>query len=917
MALSAGTKLGPYEILAPIGAGGMGEVYHARDTRLRRDVAIKVLPEAVAHDPDRLARFEREAQLLASLDHPNIGAIYGVEESGGARALILALIDGPTLAARIASGHPGPIPLDEAIPIARQIAEALEYAHERGVIHRDLKPANVKITSQGAVKVLDFGLAKALAAESEISMASPADGSSGSPTVSMHATQAGVILGTMAYMSPEQAKGTPVDRRADIWAFGCVLYEMLTGKPAFQGETTSDVLAAVMVKEPDWSDLPAGTPANIQRLLRRCLTKNIRQRLQAIGEARITLEEALSGDSGASLVTLPAQVSAPPPWRRILPWALAATLAIALGAVLMLLPARLRRPLVSVIRFTLPAPAWHVESEPASAVAISPDGTRIAYVSLSDSRLTGTNGSLVVAQPTQLVVKRLAGAAPTSIPGSAGAEAPFFSPDGRWIGFFQDGMLKKVSADGGPVLVLCEVTRNVGASWAENGFIYFAANGVGEILRVAEGGGTPQAVVRASSGERVAGFRWPQVLPGGTTVLFTTFGVDFLARQYRIEAYSFNTGQRRVLVDQGANARYLAPGYLVFTRDKVLMAAPFDAKDVRITGPAIPVVDGITADDWNGAADFAVSSTGALLYLTGGVEKAYRLVQVDRHGAGEPLGKWQRGFEDLSISPDGKHLAATIVENAGADVWIYDMGRDVLARLTDSGNCSDPLWPPSGNHVVYSCSSPEARLFTAASDGSSPAEPLLTAPAAEADSFSPNGRRLLYSTFSLARNDAALWILPLEGDRQPISIFPSSARVPDARFSPDGHWIAYVSTQAGRIQVYVQSYPAPGERMQVSTDGGEEPIWAPDGSELYFRNDAKVMGVDVKFKPALDVGKPHELFEGTYRLSHHGYGIQPDGRHFIMIQPVGGAQSRGELQVVLNWSDELKQRLAALRSDGR
>ena len=922
MPLAPGTRLGPYEILAPIGTGGMGEVYQARDTRLKRDVAIKVLPAALAHDPDRMARFEREARLLASLDHPHIGAIYGLEESGGAPALILALIEGPTLAERIghsAGARPAPIPLGEALPIALEIAEALEYAHERGVIHRDLKPANVKLTPQGAVKVLDFGLAKALAAESEISTASPAESPTLSPTLSLRATQQGVILGTTAYMSPEQARGTPVDRRADIWAFGCVLYEMLTGRPAFTGETASDVLAAVMIREPDWSALPAQTPASIETLLRRCLTKNLRQRLQAIGDARIAVEEALSGDTGATLAAAAKSARGPgrQPWRLVLPWAVAAALAIALGTVLILLPARLRRSPAPVIRFTLPGQAWHVESEPASAVAISPDGSRVAYVSLTGARLTATSGGLTVAQPTELMVKRLAGGAPIPAQGAAGAAAPFFSPDGRWIGFFADGKLKKVSSDGGPALDLCDVPSNAGASWGADGFIYFSAGGQGEILRIPEGGGAPQVVVRAAAGERVAGFRWPQILPGGNAVLFTTFGVEYLARQYRIEACSLKTGRREVLVERGANARYLAPGYLVFTRNNVLMGAPFDAGNARITGPAIPLLAGVTSDAWNGSADFAVSSTGTLLYFTGGVETAYRLVLVDRHGAAEPLGKTQRGFEDLSVSPDGKHVAATIVENAGADVWIYDTGRDVLARLTDSGNCSDPLWAPYGNRVTYGCSSPDARLFTAAADGSSPPEPLLAAPSAEANSFSPDGRRLLYSTFSVATNDAALWVLPLEGDRRPMAIFPGSARVPDARFSPDGRWIAYVSAQSGRKQVFVQAYPGPEPRVQVSTEGGDEPIWAPGGSELFFRNGPKMLAVDLKLGPALDVGMARELFEGAYRISHHGYAILPDGRHFIMIQPAGGAQAQGELQVVLNWPDELKPRFPAPRSGGQ
>jgi serine/threonine-protein kinase len=711
-------------------------------------------------------------------------------------------------------------------------------------------------------------------------------------------------------MSPEQAKGKTVDRRADIWAFGCLLYEMLTGKLAFSGETVADTLAAVMRGEPDWSALPQSIPLRIRDLLQRCLRKDVKQRPQAIGDARITIEEVQNGTDTLELAgTAAGRVFAWPP---ALPWIVAAILGGILAAVLIFLPSRSRESRVPVMHLSLAAQALHLEAHNASAVAISQDGTRVAYIVSQSGPETGKDDDLTApkAQTFELVVRKLDQLAPSPLRDTAGGAAPFFSPDGRWIGFYSGGAIRKVSSDGGPPVTVCEVPGVLGASWGDDGYIYFAPTGVAEIRRVPAEGGTPKLVLQAGSAEGVTSFRWPQILPGSKTLLFTTASSNWLAQHYRTEAYSLSTGKRTVLVEEGADARYLAPGYLVFMRGTVLMGTPYDADGLKVTGPAVPLIEGLTQDEWYGSADYALSSTGTLIYLTGGVQKDFRLVSVDMAGKVEPLGTQVRGFEDLSVSSDGKRIVATLAENGSADLWTYNRERDALTRLTQKGDCGDPLWSPDGNRVIFT--SPDS-LYHMAADGSSPPETFNTGQWGEANSFSPDGAELLYSTFSPARNGAALWLLPIKAGAAPKQLFPGDARVYDARFSPDGRLIAFVSAQSGRSQVYLQGYPGLGERIQVSTDEGREPIWAPDGAELYFRTATKLMAVDVKAQPALAVGKPRVLFEGDYRLTHHDYGLLPDGRHFIMIQPVG-KKPPTELHEVVNWSEELKAHLATTRN---
>ena len=620
MPIQSGTHLGPYEILSAIGAGGMGEVYRAHDPKLGRDVAIKVLPEAFARDAERMARFQREAKVLASLDHPNIASIYGLEDSGGTRALVMQLVEGPTLADRIKAG---PIPVDETIRIARQIADALEYAHERGIIHRDLKPANVKVTNDDAVKVLDFGLAKALEGDpSTIDIST-------SPTISRMATQAGVLLGTEAYMSPEQAKAKSVDRRADIWAFGCVLYEMLTGKQAFTGETVTESLAAVIMKDPDWSQLPAATPMRVRVLLQRCLQKDPKERLQAIGDARIALNEVLSGAPEPALTAT--QAVSLPLWRRALPWALGLLVAaISCFAGWNLKPAPARP--VSRFVITLP-PGQHLEG---GGLALSPDGSQVAYVA------TTQGGG-----PPQIYLRAMDSMEAKLVSGTGGAVIPFFSPDGRWLGFFAGGKLKKISISGGVAETLCDAAIPLGGSWAGQDTIVFSP-GLSVLQQVSDGGGTAQPVTRFEKLEYAHAM--PEFLPSGKALLFAAAD----SSSGNISAQVVRTAERRTLIQNGGEPRYAPSGHLIYSQAGKLMAVPFDPERLQVRGEAVPVVQGVLESGVPPFAQYSISSNGTLVYVPGGSPTSLsRLVWVSRNGTERPLPAPARNYDNRDSLPMG------------------------------------------------------------------------------------------------------------------------------------------------------------------------------------------------------------------------------------------------------------------------
>jgi serine/threonine-protein kinase len=881
----------------------MGEVYRARDSKLKRDVALKVLPAAFANDAERMPRFQREAQVLASLNHPNIAAIHGLEESSGVRALVMELVEGSTLAERIAQG---PIPLEEALPMARQIAEGLEYAHEKGIVHRDLKPGNVKITPEATVKVLDFGLAKALetplspgsSPEGRRSPEGPGEGLD-SPTLISAATQAGVILGTAAYMSPEQAKGKAADKRGDIWAFGCVLYEMLTGQRVFKGETVTETLAAVLRVEPEWNALPASTPAAIRRLLQRCLEKDLKRRLQAIGEARFTIDETLSGTTEAGAVH-----EAPPhkSWMRALPWALAAIstlvlLVLAIGDALRpTLPPT--RPIARVV-VTLPlADRLALGSTP--VLTLSPDGSRLVYVA-------NRGGS------TQLYLRPLDRFEATPILGTEGAESPFFSPNGQSVGFFAEGKLKRVSFSGGAPLTLCGASLNRGASWGPDGTIVFTpAAATSGLFEVSAAGGTPKALTMPARKKGDLSHRWPEILPGGKAVLFTIWSGGSFA-DARIALLSLETGEQRVLVEGGTYARYVLSGHLVFARADGLVSVPFDLKRLKVTGPPVSMVGSVSASPLSGAVQVSFSGDGSLAYVAGGPSVGERtLLWVDRQGAARPIPMPPRVYTCPRLSPEGERLAIGI-QGANPGLWLYEFARDTLTRLVASPMTSFPTWTGDGKHVTFAGSglgSPY-NLFWMSADGSGTFEPLTTSENMQfPGSWSPDGHLLAFSEAD-PTTGWHIWMLSPKGEPKARLFSQTAANEGGAIFSPDGRWLAYESDEPGRHEIYVRPFPGPGGKVQISTEGGTEPVWSRNGRELFYRNGDKMMAAAIVTQPAFAPAKPRLLFEGHYETGLYpflaNYDVSPDGQRFLMIKASDQGSTPTQFNVVFNWSEELRR----------
>ena len=892
MALTSGTRLGPYAITARIGVGGMGEVYRATDTTLDRQVAIKVLPESLASDAERIARFEREAKTLASLNHPNIAAVYGFEKSSGVHALVMELVEGPTLADRIAKGA---IPVDDALPIAKQIAEAFEAAHEQGIIHRDLKPANIKLRPDGVVKVLDFGLAKALEPTGSDVLASQ------SPTITTPAmTQAGMILGTAAYMSPEQAKGKTVDKRSDVWAFGAVLYEMLTGKRAFDAEDVSETLAAVLRAEVDWARLPKDLSPVLGTYIRRCLQKDPKQRIRDIGDVALALEGAF--ETGGSRTVESAAVSQPAAWRRPVPVALAASLVggLVIGLAVWFATRPAPQPPAPVARFQIPLAAgetffnniWHV-------VALSPTGTHVAY-----TVLTG----LVLRPVDQLEAQ--------PIPGTVGATGPFFSPDGQQIGFWMNGQLRRVSVSGGAPVTVAEVDTPWGASWGADNMILYSLGGQG-IWRVPGTGGTPEQLIPLEAGELAQG---PQLLPGGEWVLFTWRPAGLISwDQAQIVMQSLATNERIVLINGGRDARYLPTGHLVYGMSGALLAVPFDLDTRQITGGAVPLVEDVggAAVATTGVVQFNVAATGSLVYVPGtlgfgGGAQQRILVWVDRQGQEEPLGAPPRVYNYPRLSPDGTRVALDLWDQED-DIWIWDLRRETLTRLTfDSGIDRFPVWAPDSTRVVFISGAPLGLSWKAA-DGTGAVERLTESAGNQfGHSFSPDGESLVLSeTESETGQD--LRVLSLAGDRGIETLVATEFEEWNGEISPDGRWMAYQSNQSGRTEVYVRPFPNVDDGLwQISTSGGTRPLWASDGRELFYRRGPALMTVPVQTEPGFTPGTPEVVFESDdYPSVGNGrdYDVSADGQRFLMLTPAGGAEDAGPPQIILvqNWFEELRR----------
>ena len=822
-----GRRLAHYEIKSHLGSGGMGDVYRARDTQLQRDVALKLLPEIFASDAERLARFQREAQVLAALNHPNIAQIYGLEGTGTSRCIVMELVEGDTLQDRLKRG---PIPVKEALAIAEQMTEALEAAHEKDIIHRDLKPANAKITPEGRVKVLDFGLAKPLE--------EPHPDLSNSPTSRMAATDARVILGTAAYMSPEQARGEKVDERTDIWSFGCVLYELLTGKQAFGGETVTDTLAAVLKTEPDWNRLAAATPASIRVLLRRCLQKDLKRRLRDASDARIEIQDALEAPAAAEATAVgPGTRRTRNAWR----WALVLGLvSLAVDALTGIAVWNLRAP-PAVSRVTIMLPAGQrLAALDQPAIALSPDGKNLVYVAAQDlgagtgvsPASQGQAGRPVATGTQQLFLRPLDSQEAKPIAGTKGAVSPFFSPDSQWIGFFAGGKLKKVSVNGGAPVTLANAPIPGGASWSSQGTLVLQGVVGQGLQQVSQEGGTPQPLTRLGKGEII--HRWPEVLSGGKAVLFAGSPNFNPRRNMQIAVQPIGAGDRKDLVQDATQPRYAATGHLLWVQDGTLMAAPFDAKRLTLTRAAVPAIEGVVQSG-TGAAQYSISSTGTLVYLAGGpAGRQSRLVWVSRNGEEQPLPAAPRSYQFPRLSPDGGRVAV----GAGApepQIWVYDVSRDTFTRLTFEGNVNNiPAWSPDGLQVAFRSNRTggPGSLFWQASDGSGAAERLTTSESPHApNSFSPDGQLLAFDE-QRAETGRDIWVLNLkERKAQPFLRTPYEETAP--KFSPDGKWLAYSSDESGRREIYVQPYPGPGGKWQISAGGGQEPVWNPNGLELF------------------------------------------------------------------------------------
>jgi len=880
-----GKTLGPYTVVDKLGEGGMGQVYRAHDSKLGRDVALKVLPDTFAIDPDRLARFHREAQVLASLNHPNIAQIYGFEDSGATHALVMEVVDGPTVADRI---EQGPVPLAEALAIARQIASALEAAHEQGIVHRDLKPANVKVRPDGTVKVLDFGLAKAMdpTASSDVNVMN-------SPTLTQHATQLGLILGTAAYMAPEQAKGKKVDRRADIWAFGVVLFEMLAGERAFKGDDVSDVLAAVLRQDIDWRALPPDTPAKVRRVLERCLERDPKQRLRDIGDVWIGMD---APDEPAVPATTTVSTARSSTFWRWLPWGVA--IVIAAGSIAWGLSRRAEAPPRLVTR------SAQIAKDLSLFVATSRDGTRIAYAVAGGQN---TSAGIVLRMLDQFDGR--------VVPGTEAGAFPLFSPDGQWIAYsdLANQKIKKIPITGGTSIALCEGSLQAGGAWSDDGTIAFpSAKG---LMRVSADGGVPGALTTLDSAKAEIAHVRPQFLPGGRRLLFTVMtqgDAQFAVKDLDKTGY-------QIVAKGGANGQYAASGHLTFVRGSTLFAMPFDLSRLEVTGGEVPVVEDVSVIGPSGTADYSVSTSGVLAYFSSPGSSGTTLAWADRTGQAKLLpGQSRQLWGTGRLSPDGRLVANGINNDRnGREVWTFDVERGTLTRLSfdgQEGTNDFPIWTPDGRRVIYSGNvGGKHGLYAVPADArAKPTQLFATVSAALPRSVTPDGKTLIYSEPGPDQR-ARLMMLPIPVDGpigQPKPLHPDAAGAEsDAQLSPDGRWIAYESNESGGTEVYVQPFPGPGPKTRISLDGGSTPRWSKDGRELFYWARvpvARLMTVDVVSSPDFRAGTPRELFQ---QPSTTTWDITPDRNRFLV--ELSARATGSTLAIVTNWFEELRRRVPA------
>ena len=912
MSLAAGQRLGSYEILSLIGVGGMGEVYRARDPKLDREVAIKVLPPDVADNPERLARFRREAHVLAALNHPGIAAIHGIEDSSSILGLVMELVEGETLADMIARGG---VPVGEALAMARQIADALAAAHEQGIVHRDLKPANVKVREDGTVKVLDFGLAKLTDPSAEGS----SQAASMSPTMTSPAmTGVGVILGTAAYMSPEQARGRKVDARADVWAFGCVLYEMLTGGRAFEGEDVTAVLAAIIKDEPDWSALPSSLPATVRVFMQRCLEKDPKRRVRDIHDVRLALEGAFD------LAEPPQKTGAD--WRRVLPLLAASMLVGAVAVWMLRSPAPADRGVTRTLLDVAPAERLTGNSSSASlrpsrqAVAISPDGRTIVF--------SGVRGTT-----SQLFKRALDAELAVPIPGTEGVRGPFFSPNGQWVGFWAGNKLKKVPLDGGPPVEICDVVADqgglFGASWGSDDTIVFSAQGLG-IAKVHAGGGTPSTVTEGDIEKSEGRHILPHLLPGGRVMLYTLAANLTDWEQTNIVAESLDTRHRTVLIRGAADARYIPTGHLLYMKSGTLMAVGFDPERLELKGSPVAVLDGVMQavnPPWNadetGIGQFSVAENGTLVYVSGGIHPTSQreLVWVDRKGVASRLAVTPGPYFAPRVSPDGKRVAFHAQRERSREyvVWSYDVDRQTASRFTLDGDNCCPVWSPKSDSVVIrSVASSSFASVRVPADGTGAPDHLMSRPF----SLVPTSLSPLNVLAFTEIHDSIhqIWTLALDGGGMPKPFLQSSYALMHPVFSPDGQWMAYTSTESGAQDVYVQPFPGPGKKIRISDNGGSAPAWSQDQRELFYNRIVnsmmQVITVDVDTRTGFESSKPRVLFEGPYLTNSpmRGYDVTPDGQRFVMLRrfsdPGRVEAPITQMHIVLNWTDELMRRLS-------